>query len=99
MRNEEVKITLELETDSAAAKGMIHRHGVGRVRHPQTRWIWHQDLVRDGDMEVVKVNTKDQVADIGTKPMDKDTLRRHMKTLGLISIKATSFKDPEVLTK
>ncbi|CAK0815117.1 unnamed protein product [Prorocentrum cordatum] len=99
MRNEEVKITLELETDSAAAKGMIHRHGVGRVRHLQTRWIWHQDLVRDGDMEVVKVNTKDQVADIGTKPMDKDTLRRHMKTLGLISIKATSFKDPEVLTK
>eukprot|EP00959_Pyramimonas_sp_CCMP1952_P367834 7705030-Pyramimonas_sp.AAC.1 len=30
MRNEEVKITLELETDSSAAKGMIHRHGVGR---------------------------------------------------------------------
>eukprot|EP00959_Pyramimonas_sp_CCMP1952_P055991 1169642-Pyramimonas_sp.AAC.1 len=99
MRNEEVKITLELETDSAAAKGMIHRRGVGRVRHLQARWIWHQDLVRDGDMEVVKVNAKDQVADIGTTPMDKDTLRRHMKTLGLISIKATIFKDPEVLTK
>eukprot|EP00959_Pyramimonas_sp_CCMP1952_P464235 9486257-Pyramimonas_sp.AAC.1 len=50
-------------------------------------------------MEVVKVNAEDQVADIGTKPMGKDTLRRHMETLGLISVKATSSKDPEVLTK
>ena len=50
-------------------------------------------------MEVVKVNAKEQVADIGTKPMDKETLRRHMKTLGLISINMTSFKSPEVLVK
>ena len=70
---------------------MIYRHGVGEVRHLQTRWIWHQDLVRDGEMEIEKVSTKEQVADIGTKPMDKETLRRHMKTLGLVSINMTSF--------
>eukprot|EP00959_Pyramimonas_sp_CCMP1952_P231047 4829771-Pyramimonas_sp.AAC.1 len=50
-------------------------------------------------MEVSKANAKDQVADIGTKPMDKETLKRHMKTLGLIPRSTTSFKEPEVLTK
>eukprot|EP00959_Pyramimonas_sp_CCMP1952_P235719 4926017-Pyramimonas_sp.AAC.1 len=54
MRSEHIQITLVLQTDSAAAKGMIYRRGVGRVRHLQTRWIWHQDLVRDGEMEVEK---------------------------------------------
>eukprot|EP00959_Pyramimonas_sp_CCMP1952_P024042 504278-Pyramimonas_sp.AAC.1 len=36
MREEHINITLELETDSAAARRLIHGHGVGTVRQLHT---------------------------------------------------------------
>eukprot|EP00959_Pyramimonas_sp_CCMP1952_P428099 8965869-Pyramimonas_sp.AAC.1 len=34
-------------------------------------------------MEVIKANANSQVADMGAKPIDKETPKRHLKTLGL----------------
>ena len=44
-----------VNTDSAAAKGMSDRIGLGRVRHVQTRYLWVQERVVTKDLEVVKV--------------------------------------------
>eukprot|EP00959_Pyramimonas_sp_CCMP1952_P241107 5038844-Pyramimonas_sp.AAC.1 len=46
-RKEPVELAL-LGTDSAAAAGVIHRHGAGRVRQSQTRRSWHRGWVRAG---------------------------------------------------
>ena len=35
-------VAMEVHTDSTAAKGMLHRQGVGRVRHLATRYLWIQ---------------------------------------------------------
>ena len=44
-------------TDSDAARGMIHRVGCGRVRHLQTRYLWHQQALREGQLNVVRCGT------------------------------------------
>ena len=41
------QVVIEMETDRSAAMGMIHRQGVGRVRHLQARWLRHRELVHN----------------------------------------------------
>ena len=93
----DVQTKVVIWTDSAAARGMSMRHGVGRVRHLQTRWLWHQDLVRNGDLVIEKIGTDDQVADIGTKPMEKERLARHCASINLKSLRKAGWVLPKVL--
>ena len=44
--DEDIKVTVC--TDSDAARGTIHTVGCGRVRHLQTRYLWHQQAMREG---------------------------------------------------
>ena len=39
------KTTINLYTDSSGAKGILQRHGVGRLRHLSCRILWLQDLI------------------------------------------------------
>ena len=43
----DAEIGMTVCTDSDAARGMIHRVGCGRVRHLQTRYLWHQQALRE----------------------------------------------------
>ena len=54
------KLTLKIRTDSSAAKGFGTRRGLGRQRHVSTRFLWLQDKVSKGELEVLKVGTADQ---------------------------------------
>ena len=49
-----------------------------RTRHMDTRyWYVHQLQEEHGLIKVNFVRTKDNVSDIGTKNVDKDTYKRH----------------------
>ena len=37
-----------LFTDSSAARGIIHREGLGKLRHLETGYLWLQAAVKDG---------------------------------------------------
>lgn len=68
------KVRLVIHTDSDAARGMLHRHGCGRVRHLQTRYLWHQQALRERVYELVRCNTKEHPADLGTKQLERQTI-------------------------
>ena len=51
-------VEMTIRTDSGAPRGMIHRVGCGRVRHLQTRYLWHQQALREGQFNVVRCGTK-----------------------------------------
>ena len=51
-------VKMTIRADSDAACGMIHRVGCGRVRHLQTRYLWHQQALREGQFNVVRCRTK-----------------------------------------
>ena len=58
---------LKLHSDSSAARAVVARHGVGRIRHLAARQLWLQDELCEGRLEVMKVPGNDNPADLMTK--------------------------------
>ena len=66
---QELGITVKVKVycDSSAGRGIAKRIGSGRVKHLQTRFLWVQEKVRHRELEVAKVGSRDNRADLGTK--------------------------------
>ena len=86
-----VQVRMVVKTDSAAAQAMLHRHGVGRVRHLQTRFLWHQEALRTGQFTVVKCRSDENPADLGTKALDEGRIRRCMSFINIGDAEAFGF--------
>ena len=76
-----IQTTCVMKTDSTAAKGMTNRMGHGKVKHLQTCELWLQEVVKDKRIDIQKVGTKDNPADLMTKHLDGRTAAEHMKKL------------------
>ena len=74
---------LTRQTDSTAAIGICRRRGLGKIRHLATADLWIQDRLRSKDLSLVKVLSADNIADMLTKHVDRSTLCKHMKNMGL----------------
>ena len=61
-------------TDNSAARQLISRQGVGRIRHPSAKLLWLQDLVRLGEVQVSQVPIFWIYSDVGTKNLSKSRL-------------------------
>ena len=70
-----------MEPDSTAAKGMTNRKEHGKVKHLQTCELWLQEVVEDKRVDIQKVGTKDNPADLMTKHLDGRTAAEHLKRL------------------
>ena len=64
------------EDSSATLNALKKNVATSKFRHVRTRFHYLRDLVRDGDMEIRKVHTDDQIADLFTKPMFGEKLRK-----------------------
>ena len=75
---------MELQVDANAAIGIIGRQGLGKVRHVDMGYLWLQAAVRGKQVVLRKVQSGDNMADIGTKVLDWDTIQRYMENLGCV---------------
>ena len=76
--------TVTLHTDSTSARAMALRFGTGKkVKHVQLRYLFMQELHTEGYFKLKKVATARNCSDTLTKYVDRDTLHRHLRTLGL----------------
>ena len=82
-----LKVEVQVNTDSSAAKSIASRRGAGRVRRIEVLEMWVQDRVNKGELRIVKVKGENNVADGLTKHVDKSKLEYYMKSCGFI------FKD------
>ena len=78
-----LEMKVRMHADSAAAIGMCHRRGIGRVRHLEVGQLWVREGLRRGDFELYKVLGSQNPADILTKAVSRDDLDRHLRTLGV----------------
>ena len=78
-----LNFNLRIFSDSSSAKALSNRRGLGKQRHVQTRYLWLQERVALRHLEVRKVGTKDNISDILTKSCNRETLERHVETIGL----------------
>ena len=70
-------------TDASTAIGIAFRRGLGRTRHIDVQYLWIQAEVADGKLQVQKVGTKSNPADLLTKAVNQDNIHRHLKALGI----------------
>ena len=84
--------TVTVHTDSPAAIGIVHRRGLGKTRHIETQYLWIQESVRNKSIDVKKVGTKENPADMLTKGLKREPLTEHIKSVGgyTTSVKAKS---------
>ena len=74
----------EVQVDATAALGITKRSGLGgRTRHDvKVQRLWIQEEVATGALEVSKVGTSENYADMFTKPVAADTFYKHLESIG-----------------
>ena len=77
-------VQLHLRSDSSSAKSMADRQGIAKVKHMQTRFLWIQERIAHGDIDVSHIGTKLNCADLFTKAVARTLLDFHMKRIGLL---------------
>jgi len=77
-----VEVTIRINTDASAAKGIANRRGLGKVRHIAVNQLWIQDRIAKGDLTISKVNGKENLADILTKHVKSEDIRVHLHKTG-----------------
>ena len=74
--------SLALRSDSTAAIGIAGREGLGKVRHLATADLWIQQRVRRGEFTITKWPGQDNPADLCTKGLAPEAVRRHFAAMG-----------------
>ena len=74
-----LEIKLNLFTDATGAKGIATRRGLGKLRHVDVHLLWLQQQVASGIFKVYKVDGKQNPADLYTKYLSQDDMKKHMK--------------------
>ena len=83
MEELEIPASLKVKSDAVAAIGIVKRQGLGRIRHLAVADLWVQQKSKLGTVSYEKLPGKDNTSDILTKPVDGETLSKHMEALGL----------------
>ena len=79
----ELRVHLTLWVDNSAARTMMTKQGLQRAKHIEVKWLWSQEVIAAKRAELKAVSSRDNLADIGTKRLDKDRLRALSLRLGL----------------
>ena len=70
------ELPLRMWTDSTAGRAAATRLGVGRIKHLTIQDLYVQGLVQAKMLQINKVATEHNLADILTKPVPRETLER-----------------------
>ena len=78
---------ITLYTDSTSATSLASKLGVNRrSRHIALRYLWIQDLRQAGEVDIKRVTTNENPADIYTKLLPAPVLQKHLPQNGLLAL-------------
>ena len=89
---------LRVHTDATAAIGIACRRGLGKIRHLDTADLWVQEKVRSGQVELHKVLGSENPADIMTKYVEKATLQKMIKKIGMVAMDGRAKSAPATIS-
>ena len=75
-----------LVIDAKAIEHILHKHGLGRLKHIVVAFLWMQDEIRSERLRVRMARSEENVADLGTKPLSKAVIAKHCLTLGYVNM-------------
>ena len=79
-----MNIPMRLLTDSSAAKGIIMRNGVGKVKHLEVKCLWVQERESEGYFVCVKNPRLENCADLLTHHYSENEAQLHLARMGLV---------------
>ena len=91
-----MKASVTLFTGSSAARGIIHRAGLGKLRHLETGYLWLQAAVKNKRLQVRKVAGKENPADLFTKHLGAADIWKHIETLHMSAAEGRTAAVPNV---
>ena len=69
-------------SDSSAARAIVGRRGLGKMRHVELRLLWVQDVAKSGVIELVKIRGDGNLADHLTKPKTRKEMKEILDMVG-----------------
>ena len=79
LKDIDIQLNVHIHSDSAAARGMVKRSGLGKVRHIHVQELWVQDALQEGRFELRTVLGHDNCADLLTKHLEEKGDSPHEK--------------------
>ena len=73
---------LKIQVDANATIGKLHRRGLGKLRHVEVEELWLQQEISKKKISIQKVKGTENTADIGTKPVKRETSEYLMNKMG-----------------
>ena len=83
------KVKASLHVDSAAARGICRREGVGKVKALEARTLWLPQVIKAKTLTLKTVKSQDNCADLGTKTLAAGSLSLLRGLNGLVDMSAT----------
>ena len=74
---------IELQIDASSAIAIGSRHGLGKVRHMELKYLWLQQLVATKHVRLLKVRGTEHPPDMGTKHLSRESLAKCIDMVGL----------------
>ena len=84
MKDLGVEKKIQMKVDASAALGVIERKGIGKIRHLETGALWLQEKHLRDLIRFEKTPGADNVADLFTKNVPRETCERHVHNLGCV---------------
>ena len=91
-----VSASITLYTDSSAARGIIHRAGLGKLRHLETGYLWLQAAVKAKKLLVRKVLGTENPADLLTKHLCAADMWRNIDKLHMSPEDGRTMAVPQI---
>ena len=80
-----------VKTDSSAAIGIAFRAGLGgRARHIRVQYLWIQGCISEKRLDLEKVDTKGNIADVLTKHLPREAFEAHIRKMGFEFVRGRS---------
>ena len=84
-------------SDAIAALGIARRRGAGKIRHLSAQDLWIQEKVRNGELELQKVNGKENPGDLLTKHLPQSEMHAHMERLSMSRLGGRPTAAPQLV--
>eukprot|EP00973_Karenia_brevis_P003453 475702-Karenia_brevis.AAC.1 len=75
------KLDAEVKCDANATLAMVHRTGLGKLRHIEVQYLWIQSHVANKKFSLSKVPGTDNPADLLTKNVAQELMLHHLKNI------------------
>ena len=86
-------VSIVIQTDSSAGKSMASRLGISRrSKHIELKYLWIQDEIKEGKLELKKVGTHFNPSDILTKYVPASVLGQHLPRLNIFKVPSQRSK-------